>query len=609
MRTNFTAFAIAATIAAAPAYAASTAADILAANKAASGGAAWDSKATLKADYDYAGMGMTGKVGTVYDLKNGRFVDSAAVGPATQVLGFDGTNGWAKDPSGTVTPQNGSGRIFAVNEAYRDANLWWRPDFGGAAVTLDPQKTVDGVTYDVVTFVPKDGAAFDALFDARTHLLYRIDEKQGALTIITTMSDYRSFDGPMIAGKQYQIESDGKNAQTQTLTSVTFPAAQPDAAYAMPKVTLTDAAIAGGAKETSFPFQLVNNHIYADVNINGKGPYTFIFDTGGVNVVSPSLAGKIGLKVEGNLDARGSGSGTMQAGLTKVARLDLGQASISDQIFMSAPLDSMANVEGMDMPGMVGFETFRRFVTRIDYGTHTITLIDPKKFDAKDAGAPVPIVFDGNIVEVDGSYDGIPGRFIIDTGARNSLSLNTPFVEKNRLHVAKGEEATTGWGVGGPTKSFVTHGGMLKIGGVDVAGPLVLLSTDKGGSDAAAELAGNIGGGVLKRFAVTFDYERNTMYLKPVAGTVADLDTFDRSGAWINRDREGFRIVDVSARTPAAEAGLAKDDVVTAVDGKAATGIALPELRQRLRNEAPGTVVIFAVKGKGDVKVTLRDLV
>ncbi len=609
MRTNFATFAIAATLAAAPAYAASTAADILAANRAASGGAAWDGKSTLKADYDYAGMGMTGKVGTIYDLKNGRFVDSAAVGPATQVQGFDGSSGWAKDPSGTVTPQNGTGRTFMVNEAYRDANLWWRPDFGGASVTLDPEKTVGGASYDVVTFVPKDGAAFDALFDAKTHLLFRIDEKQGALTILTTMSDYRSFDGLMIAGKQYQVESDGKNAQTQTLTSVTFPPAQPDAAYAMPKVTLTDASIAGGAKETTFPFQLVNNHIYADVSINGKGPYTFIFDTGGVNVVSPSLARKIGLTIEGNLDARGSGSGTMQAGLTKVARLNLGQASITDQIFMSAPLDSMANVEGMEMPGMVGFETFRRFVTRIDYGNHTITLIDPKKFDAKDAGTPVPIVFDGNIVQVEGSYDGIPGRFIIDTGARNSLSLNTPFVEKNRLHVAKGEEATTGWGVGGPTKSFVMHGGKLRIGGVDIPGPLVLLSTDKSGFDAAAELAGNIGGGILKRFAVTFDYERNTMYLKPVAGAVADLDTFDRSGVWINRDQEGFRIVDVSARTPAADAGLAKDDIVTAVDGKAATGIALPDLRRRLRNEAPGTVVTFAVKGKGEVKLTLRDLI
>ena len=163
--------------------------------------------------------------------------------------------------------------------------------------------------------------------------------------------------------------------------------------------------------------------------------------------------------------------------------------------------------------------------------------------------------------------------------------------------------------MGGPTKSYVIHGGTLMIGNVAVDHPLVLLATDKAGDAAASELAGNIGGGILKRFVVTFDYERNTMYLKPVSGPIADLDTFDRSGAWFNKDAEGFRIVDVTANTPAAEAGLAKDDVITAVDGKPATGIAVPDFRNRLRNDKPGTVVTLAVKGKGNVKVTLRDLV
>ena len=64
----------------------------------------------------------------------------------------------------------------------------------------------------------------------------------------------------------------------------------------------------------------------------------------------------------------------------------------------------------------------------------------------------MPIVFNGNDVEIAGSYEGIPGKFIIDTGARQTLMLNSPFVAKNNLLDAsvKGEEAVTGWGVGGP---------------------------------------------------------------------------------------------------------------------------------------------------------------
>jgi hypothetical protein len=611
MRHTLAILAIAAASISAPAYAAPTAADILAANKAASGGAVWDKNATLKTEFDYSGMGMTGKVVSTADLRDGRFVDNAAIGPITQIQGFDGTSAWEKDPSGTVTPQNGTGKYMAVNESYRDANLWWRKDFGGAQVTLSGQKTDGGKTYDVVTFVPKNGGTFDAWFDTGTHLLYRIEEKIGSLTNDSTYTDYKTYGGAMIATRLHQVASDGKNAQDMTLTAASFGTAQPDAFYAMPKVELNDFSIAGGAMETTFPFQLVNNHIYADVKINGKGPYTFIFDTGGLNLVTPPLAKELGLKVEGSMDARGGGSGTMSAGMTKVARVDLGNATITDQSFMSLPLDSMENTEGKKMPGMIGFETFRRFVTRVDYGNKTITLINPKDFNPKDAGTAVPIVFDGNDVEVEGSYEGIPGKFVIDTGARQTLMLNSPFVARNNLHNAsvKGGEAVTGWGVGGPTTAFVTHGGLLKIGKVDVKGPLVLLTTDKGGSNADDNLAGNIGGGILKRFVVTFDYEHTTMYLKPVPGPVADLDTFDRAGMWFNKDTEGYRIVDVTANTPAAESGLAKDDVITAVDGKAATSIPLPDMRMRLRDEAPGTVVTFTIKGKGDIKVKLRDLV
>ena len=56
------------------------------------------------------------------------------------------------------------------------------------------------------------------------------------------------------------------------------------------------------------------------------------------------------------------------------------------------------------MPGMVGYETFRRFVTRIDYGAKTITLIDPKYFDPKTPARRSRFAFNGNAAIVDGSF-------------------------------------------------------------------------------------------------------------------------------------------------------------------------------------------------------------
>lgn len=607
MRTNFVTFAFAASVAAAPAYA-STAADILAANKAATGGKAWDGKATLKAEYDYAGQGMTGKITSLADLANGTWADSAAIGPATQSNGFDGAHAWEKDPSGAVTNQDGGDqRPLAVNEGYRRSNMWWRGDFGGASIALDGEKKDGGTAYEVLTVTPKDGKDFDAWFDEKTHLLARIVEKQGTQTLTTTYSDYRAVNGAELAYKNLVSLGDAKYDQTITLTSAAFLPAQAPSAFAAPKVVMADYAIAGG-DETTFPFHLYNNHIYADVSVNGKGPYQFIFDTGGVNLLTPPLVSELGLKSEGQMQGNGAGSGHMDVGLTKVSSLQLGKATVKDQVFAVMALNSMSSVEGVGMPGMVGFETFRRFVTRVDYGAGTITLIKPSAFDPKDAGTPVHFTFNGNTIEAPATYDGVAGTFTIDTGSRASLTLTGPFIAKNHLS-SSGVDAVTGWGIGGPTRSVALRGKTLKLGAADITGAVVELSTDKGGAMADGTMAGNIGAGVLKRFVVTLDYENATMYLKPVAAATADLDTFDRAGMWFNEGSDGYTVVDVTKGTPADRAGFKQGDEITAVDGKPAKSIPLYEARRELRNRAPGTVVTFAVKGKGDVKVTLRDLI
>jgi S1-C subfamily serine protease len=136
-------------------------------------------------------------------------------------------------------------------------------------------------------------------------------------------------------------------------------------------------------------------------------------------------------------------------------------------------------------------------------------------------------------------------------------------------------------------------------------------SIDKGGAGGVEAFPNNVGGGVLKRFVVTLDYDHQLMYLKPIQGKVDDLDTFDRSGLWINGADQGFKIVDVGKGTPADVAGLRAGDVITAVDGKPVSAIRLYNLRKRLRNDPAGTTVTMTVTREGasrKVKLTLRDL-
>jgi hypothetical protein len=615
MRRTVFASAVAILASVGPVSAAPSIAEILAANKAAIGGAAWDAKESLFLNYDYAGQGLTGTSSSVQDLKHGAFVDSYTIGPQHGDFGFDGAKAWEREPSGTVTDQAGGDVVpLAITEAYQDQNLWWRPDYGGAHIDSMGRKTVDGRTFDVLDVRPQGGTPLEAWFDVETHLLARTVEMQGTLKIATTYSDYAPHEDIQVPRKVVVDDGSGAaNLQTLTLVQARFMVAQSPYVFTKPAQLIKDYGIAGGAAETTVPFQLINNHIYADVSVNGSKPMPFIFDTGGHDILTPETAKALNIGAEGHLTSTGGGEGTAQTGLAKADTITVGGATLRNQ-----PVSTLQfgppGVEGIHEAGMIGYEFFARFITRFDYGRRTITFIDRNRFDPKDAGTAVPMRLYHQFPEVLGSYDGIPGRFGIDTGSRMALMLTGPFAAAHdiRAGVKRGAEALTGWGVGGPSRSFVFRGGALKLGQVTVDNPLTQISTDKGGAGASEAFPNNIGGGVLKRFVVTLDYANSIIYLKPIEGPVADLDTFDRSGLWINEAADGFEIVDVATDGPGGQAGLAKGDVITAVDGKPAGSIHLYELRQRLRNDPPGTNVALSVKRGGktkDVSIVLRDLI
>jgi hypothetical protein len=424
------------------------------------------------------------------------------------------------------------------------------------------------------------------------------------------MSDYRRVDGIMLPFRITVDTGLGKEyLQTLSLTAARFAGTRPDSVYAPPKVTLTDFSIAGGAPETTIPFQLINNHIYGAVRVNGRGPYAFLFDTGGTNDIIPTLARTLGLEVVGRTPEFGAGAGIMEAGFTRVLELQVGDAVLRNQVFSVTPFEGHEPIEGTPMAGLVGYEVFSRFVTRIDYGVGVITLIDTRHFDPRDAGTPVKFVFHDHIPEINGTFEGLPAKYSIDTGARFELMLTKSFAAQADLRAKhpNGIDGVYGWGVGGAVRGYVTRASEMRLGDVQVNDVVTDLSLqDRGG------LSGSIGGGMLKRFVVTLDYAHQTIYLKPRPRPIADTGTFDRAGMWFNASTQGFEIVDVAKGAPAEQAGLHVGDTILAVDGETVANLHLYDLRQRLRDDPPQTVVTFRVKdgpAVKDVKVILRNLI
>lgn len=614
MRKTLLALAVAFSVSPFTVMAADHVAQILAANEAATAGNHGQAKDRLELRYDYSGQGLTGQVVSTQDLQHGRFVDRSDIGPTHTAIGFDGKMAWEVESSGTATPQEGGDvRQLAINEAYRLQNLWWRSDRGGATITDAGRKRDGDKPYDVLTVVPKDGKSFDAWFDASTHLMARTIETNSTLTISTDYADFAPTDGVQLAHSVVIDDGSGKaNQQTMKLASVTFSTGGDDAAFALPKTDLHDFELAPGMTQTKVPFLLANNHVYVQASFNGGKPLTVIVDTGGHNILVPDSASALGIKVQGAQTASGAGDSVQQSGLAQVQSIRVGDATLKNQTITVLQFSNAA--EGLDEQGMIGYEFLARFVTRFDYGKHELTFIDKKHFDPSDAGTAVPFRLYHQFPEVLGSYDGMPGRFGIDTGARTVLSLTRPFAERNHLREREknGAEALTGWGVGGPGYAYVFHGRNLQLGDVKVKSFLAELSLDKGGAGGVEAFPNNVGSGLLKRFVVTLDYEHQVMYLKPIAGKVDDLDTFDRSGMWLNVADKGFSIVSVSDGSPAAKAGLAAGDIIETVDGEAASSIHLYDLRRRLRDEAPGTKVTLTVERNGHprkVTLVLRDLI
>ena len=583
---------------------------LLAANRAAVGD---DGKpGTLDMRFAYSGQGLTGETRSVTDRASGAYLDRYDIGPMRGASGYDGRMPWMQDISGAYTPQDGGDRVaVAVNEAYRNANLWWRADRGGAAIAFKGRETIDGVSAYHLVVSPRDGKAFDAWFDATTFLLIRIDEQQQFLTLTTRYGDFARRHGMTVA-HTVTVDSGTGPAGLQTMKLVRFDIgpARPLSAYSRPVEAPTGAAIDGGAVETTVPIRLANNHIYVDALVNGMGPFPFIVDTGGHTILTPATIAALGLESQGAAPSAGAGEKIETNGYAKVREIAVGGMRMYDQTAFTLDFASR-ETEGFEVGGMIGFEFFRRFAVRIDYGAGTMTIIDPARFDAKDAGTPIHFRFYDHVPQVEGRFGDLPGRFAIDTGSRSEVSLTTPFVERARLcdTYPDGVLVVDGWGVGGPVKSHVVRGRSLTLGPVTVANPVASLSTAKAGSFSDANYEGNVGSGFLKRFVVTFDYARQTIYLKPIEPPPVDAGTFDKSGMWINLGERGFTIADVADGGAASAAGLAVGDIITAIDGAPAASLTLSDARELFRMRPDGSAVRLDVVRSGTrstVAIVLR---
>ncbi len=588
--------------------------DILSKAKKAAGGNAWDEISTTHVQMKITTGGLEGTAEGWENVLTGQSLSRYQLGPITGEDGYDGEIAWTKDSSGQVRRREGDDeREGAVNESYRVSLAYWYPERFKAEIEYSGLEREDEKRYHIIRLTPDGGRPFDIWVDAETWLINRTVEKSAIETRTVFFSGYRS-----VNGVKYPFSSRSTNGETKydffvNIESVEFNVPLEGDLFAMPAPPPPDFIIEDGQSSTTIPFKLLNNHIYVEIELNGLGPYLVICDTGGANIVTPTLAEALGLEPEGRLQGRGAGEESEDISLVKIETLSVGDVTLKDQLFLVFPLESFSDIEGVPQHGLIGYEVFKRFVVKIDYENSVLTLTLPETFAYEGNGTVLPFQFNGRIPQVEGSIDGIPGKFDIDTGARSSLHLMGPFVEKHGLINRYRPEvsAVTGWGVGGSVRSMVTRAEMLRLGEIEFPAPVTELSLQSAGAFTDIYVAGNVGTRLLKQFNITFDYERQEMIFEANANR-SEPDVYDRSGMWINKAGPFFEVVDVTVDGPASSAGLEVGDTILSVDGESTYNIYLPALRQRFLTDPAGTEILLRVKnddGEREVTLTLKDLV
>ena len=342
-----------------------------------------------------------------------------------------------------------------------------------------------------------------------------------------------------------------------------------------------------GNDALKIPFELTGNLILLQGRLNDSEPLWFILDTGATDtVIDSQLAKTLGLKAIGRTVETG-GAGTATATIFKGISLKLQNIAATNLTLYGLPIDFLSAPLGRKVSGVIGNDILKQLVLEVDYASQVVNFYEPENYQYSGAGDIVPITIEGYpFIRARITFAGsraIEGKFEIDSGSTGAITFNTPFVNRNRLldSVSKSNQSRLG-GVGGSALAFSGRLKSITVGSFQLENLIARLSRARRGDHASATYDGLIGGDILRRFKVVFDYSRTRMILEPNAHFSEAFEA-DMSGLDLATEGEDFSVVivnEVEKDSPAAEAGIQEEDIITAIDGHQVKGYTLTEIRK-----------------------------
>ncbi|MFY0600801.1 MAG: aspartyl protease family protein [Cyclobacteriaceae bacterium] len=346
-------------------------------------------------------------------------------------------------------------------------------------------------------------------------------------------------------------------------------------------------------------FEKFSNLIVLPIRINGSATVKFILDTGAETIILTErlFADMLALNFVREINIHGPGiidsvKAFVAADVNMTLSGGIEGKSLNVLVLEKDYLELHKNL-GEEVYGIIGYELFNRFVVSIDYDMEILTLYRPESYKPRRSYKRVPIEivdtkpYINQVFDQDGKSDTV--RMMVDTGASHAALLDLEATDHLVLP-QKLAPTRLGRGLSGEIPGYIGRIENCSIDQFNFSN--VLISIPESGAYSKAikrgSRHGTIGGDILKRFKVVFDYSRESVYLRR-GKYFKDQFEYNMSGITLITDGkklDSLKVIEVTKNTPAHKVGVLKGDKVLKINGLDLENSSISEINALLRKKS-----------------------
>jgi len=372
-----------------------------------------------------------------------------------------------------------------------------------------------------------------------------------------------------------------------------------------------------GKTRVQFPIEVYNNLVVVPMILNGQLPLKFILDTGVRTSILTERAYSdiLNLQYSRKYTIAGPGGEKMvDAYVTNNVSLDMPGVQGRGHAMLVLDKDylELRNYLGTDVHGILGYELFSRFIIAVDYDRKTLTLMLPERFHEKRKYQWLPIQIEDTKPYVTVNLQmndttSVSAKLLVDSGASHGIFLETssnPKIQVPQQHVI----SIIGRGLGGVIYGQIGKINSIKLGKYEIPNVITNFPDPNSYMDTLKVSRtvfrnGSIGGEILNRFTVIYNFPGEKIYLKKNSNYKKEF-YFNLSGLTIRAKGarlKNFEITDIRENSPASRAELNVGDGIISVNGVSASDLDLNTVNGFL-NSKPGRRISLVIE-RNSVKI------